>query len=88
MALNPWPVPLGLWPLNEQFGTHVMKSTPGTNHITAHQAYLESGPPGSSSGSYKLKGNIDSYFEIDNSNYGASSLNSYTYTLWLYPTDE
>lgn len=88
MALNPWPVPLAIWPLNSRFGTQDIKSTPGINDITAVRAYLESGPSGSHSGSYQITGGGYSYLEIDNSDHAVSPLNGYTFTFWIYQTDE
>lgn len=89
VALNPWPVPLGIWPLNEYFTTQDMKSEPYPSHATAHGAYLESlSPPGSKGGSYQLKGNINSYLEIDNALHKVSPLNGITYALWIFPTAE
>ena len=89
VALNPWPVPLGIWPLNKYYGTKDMKSEPDASEMTSHGSYLEqSSPPGVPGGSYQLNGNINSYLEIDNSLHKVSPLNGFTYALWLYPTAE
>lgn len=87
-SLHPWPRPMAIWPLNFQFVPKDLKPGVAVNDGEIYDANWRMGPHGCEKGSYELKGVASSYFEINNADKGAGPLNSFTFSMWLYPTVE
>lgn len=86
-SLNPWPTPIGFWPLNGRLEGRDMKPGQTNNDAKLFGVSLNSGPTGSQTGSYEMIGMESSYIEIDNSDGVVGPLNSFTFAMWVYPTN-
>ena len=56
-----------------------------SNDATAFYSYLDSGPSNNKS-SYVFRGDGVSFLEIDNADKSLNPQNSFTYSVWVYPT--